>query len=127
MTANFLFDINPVQNLVRITMSGFFAADDIVGFAAAQREAYQQLRCPPNQHVTLVDMRAMQIQSQSSVVHFQKLMSDPAVASRRIAFVVARSLARMQIKRATTGLQAALFMTHEEAEQWLTQEQPSEV
>ncbi|HEU0045775.1 hypothetical protein [Sphingomonas sp.] len=119
MSAYYSFDIDPIQSLVRITMGGFFTPGDIEEFASAQGAAYAQLKCPPNQHVTLVDMRAMQIQPQVSVAGFQARMNDPAVASRRIAFVVSKSLARMQIKRATQGMQARLFECDAHAEAWL--------
>lgn len=125
MSAHYHFAIDPRQDLVRITMGGFFSEADIAAFARDQKRAYLELRCAANQHVTLVDMRAMQIQSQASVPQFQALMADPAMASRRIAFVVARSLARMQVKRATEGLPAALFMSAEEAEQWLMEGRPA--
>lgn len=119
MSAQFFFDVNTRQSLVRITMSGFFDGGDIARFIAAQNDAYRQLQCPANQHVTLVDIRDMQIQSQDSVLEFQKRLADPQVAARRIAFVVSRSLARMQIQRAAAGRPAALFTSEEEAIAWL--------
>ncbi|MBB5717011.1 hypothetical protein FHS94_003885 [Sphingomonas aerophila] len=119
MSATFAFAVDPVRSFVRISMSGFFTEADILRFSHAQEEAYLALRCAPNQHVTMVDMRAMHIQAKESVAAFQVRLSDPRVASRKIAFVVSKSLARMQIKRATDGLNAQLFSTEGEAEAWL--------
>ncbi|KQN80141.1 hypothetical protein ASE91_13015 [Sphingomonas sp. Leaf62] len=102
-------------------MGGFFSEADIVRFSHAQDEAYLMLKCALNQHVTMVDMRTMQIQAQECVAAFESRMKNPKVASRKIAFVVSKSLARMQIKRATHGLNAQLFLCRNEAEAWLLQ------
>lgn len=122
MPADFSFTVDADRSLVRIDMAGFFTEADIARFVEAQTIAYRQLRCGPNQHVTLVDMRGMHIQAQDSVTGFQRRLADPTVAARRIGFIVSRSLARMQIKRATTGLQAAFFESEAEALVWLLQE-----
>jgi len=62
----------------------------------------------------------MQIQSQETVTAFQQVLGDPRQASRRLAFVVARSLARLQIRRAASERQASYFTSVEEAEAWVT-------
>ena len=67
------------------------------------------LRCRQNEHLTLVDIREMDIQAQDSVVAFQRVLTDPSKTSKRLAFVVARSLARMQIKRAADSRDARYF------------------
>ncbi|MEG8041203.1 STAS/SEC14 domain-containing protein [Sphingomonas sp. LR60] len=114
------FDVEPHRDLVRITLAGFFTPDDVERFVAARDAAHRQLRCGPNAHVTLVDMRAMQIQSQETVTAFQQVLADPRHTSRRLAFVVARSLARLQIKRAASEREAAYFTAVDEAEAWVT-------
>lgn len=119
MSAEFSFHVDPARQLVRITMGGFFSKQDIQRFALAQDEAYARLTCSRNQHVTMVDIRAMQIQAQDSVAAFQMRMSNPKVAAKRIAFVVSKSLTRMQIKRATSNLNAQLFSSYGDAEAWL--------
>lgn len=121
MTPRMSFDVDPSRDLVRITLAGFFTPDDVARFVTARDAAHRQLRCGPNEHATLVDMRAMQIQSQETVTAFQQVLGDPREASRRLAFVVARSLARLQIKRAASERQAAYFTTVEEAELWVTE------
>lgn len=50
---------------------------------------------------------------------FQQVLSNPAVTSRKLAFVMTRSLARMQIKRAAASRDAAYFERVEDAERWL--------
>ncbi|WP_156348101.1 hypothetical protein [Sphingomonas sp. Leaf231] len=113
------FDVEPARDLVRITLTGFFTPDDVARFVAARDAAHAQLRCAPNAHATLVDMRAMQIQSQATVEAFQRVLGDPRMASRRLAFVVARSLARLQIKRAAAEREASFFTAIEDAEAWV--------
>ncbi len=108
---------------MRITMSGFFDPAHIHRFANARDEAHRSLRSRPNQHVTLVDIREMQIQSQDSVTAFQRLLGDPASRSRKIAFVVTRSLARMQLKRAVADRSAGYFDENiDAAERWLLED-----
>jgi hypothetical protein len=119
MSARFSFHVDPVKSLVQITMEGFFSEQDVAAFSIAQDEAYRRLRCEPNQHVTLVDMRGMRIQARDSVTAFQRRMNNPKIAARKIAFVVAKSLARMQIKRATEGLTSQLFSSDSDARAWL--------
>ncbi|KQN89780.1 hypothetical protein ASE95_16485 [Sphingomonas sp. Leaf231] len=119
MTPRMSFDVEPARDLVRITLTGFFTPDDVARFVAARDAAHAQLRCAPNAHATLVDMRAMQIQSQATVEAFQRVLGDPRMASRRLAFVVARSLARLQIKRAAAEREASFFTAIEDAEAWV--------
>ncbi|VVT13045.1 conserved hypothetical protein [Sphingomonas sp. EC-HK361] len=120
--ADFSIVVDPQQSLVRITLAGFFEADEIARFTQARNTAHRQLLSAPNQHVTLVDIRDMQIQAQDSVAAFQRVLADPASQSRRIAFVVARSLARLQAQRAAADRGAAYFADVAEAERWLLDE-----
>ncbi len=119
MNPRMSFDVDPARDLVRITLTGFFSPDDVDRFVAARDAAHRQLRCAPNAHVTIVDMRAMQIQAQETVAAFQQVLSDPRMVSRRLAFVVARSLSRLQIKRAAAERAAEYFTSLEEAECWV--------
>jgi hypothetical protein len=61
----------------------------------------------------------MKIQSQDSVESFKHVLNNPKFASRRLAIVVAQSLARMQIKRAASEREAQYFDSIEGAEAWL--------
>ncbi len=119
MNSSFSISVDAPRNLVRITLSGFFTGPEIARFAEARDEAHKLLRGNGNAHLTLVDTRDLSIQAQESVAAFGKAMADPAVVSKRIAFVVARSLARTQIKRITAHRNARYFMDAEAAERWL--------
>jgi hypothetical protein len=119
MSAEFSIDVDPAQSLVRIRMSGFFAPEDIAAFLAARREAHARLTCGPNEHLTLNDLRDMKIQAQESVELFRDLLADPAFRSRRLAFVIGRTLARTQLGRALDRRYARTFEDPWAAEAWL--------
>lgn len=119
MSADYRIEADPARDLIRIRMSGFFTADDVQDFLAARREAHAQLRCGPNQHLTLNDIREMKIQSQEMVDAFRAVLADPAHRSRRLAFVVGPTLARTQLMRATVGRDVRCFDHPSAAEAWL--------
>ncbi|MDJ0278429.1 hypothetical protein QLH51_16650 [Sphingomonas sp. 2R-10] len=119
MQASFSITNDVAHGLMRITMAGFFEPADIARFVTERDAAFRQLRTRPNEHLSLVDIRAMDIQAAESVMGFQQVLSDPRYRSRRIAFVVGRSLAAMQIRRAAKGRDTQYFDEADEAEAWL--------
>ena len=119
MTASYSFEVDPERDLVRIRMGGFFRHADIAGFLEARRLAHQQLRCAPNAHVTVNDIREMSIQSQDIVDAFQEMLAASEYRSRRLAFVVGYTLARAQAIRALESRSARWFETPGQAEAWL--------
>jgi hypothetical protein len=117
MSAAFQIKVDPTRSLVRITLSGFFSAAYINEFMAARDKAHLALRCAANEHVTLVDIRDMSIQSPEAVALFQHTLDNPAMASRRLAIVLAeKSLCRLQIRRAASNRDAQYFDSVQEAE-----------
>ena len=126
MNASFSFDVDRARDLVRIQMAGLFTPDDIAAFLEARQRAHAELRCGPNQHLTLNDVRRMKIQPQDIVASFRYMLSEPAFRSRRLAFVAAPTLARGQLLRALQSREARCFETIEEAEAWLFAEARSE-
>ena len=119
MRAEFTFEVEPDRDLVRIRMGGFFRQADIAAFVEARRVAHQQLRCAPNQHVTINDIRRMDIQSHDIVDAFQEMLAAPDYRSRKLAFVVANTLARSQAIRALERREARWFEDPIRAEAWL--------
>ena len=122
MSAEFTVDAEPMRDLIRIRMSGFFTQSDILAFLAARRDAHARLRCPANQHLTLNDLRDMKIQSQEMVDAFRAVLADPLYRSRRLAFVVGPTLARTQLMRAAIGRDVRCFDDIWTAEAWLLQD-----
>ena len=119
MSASFSFDVDPRLDLVRIKMSGFFTPEDIKTFVAERRKAHAKLGCGPNEHLTLNDLRGMKIQPRESVDMFHEMLAAPEFRSRRLAFVVAPTLAQGQLLRALAGRHARFFEDPVIAEAWL--------
>lgn len=119
MSADFTIDVEPERDLVRIRMSGFFTPEDIEAFLAARAGEHARLTCGPNQHLTLNDLREIKIQAQESVEIFRTMLADPAYRSRRLAFVIGKTLARTQLGRALDQRYARCFEDTATAEAWL--------
>lgn len=77
MTPSYSVEVDASRDLVRITLSGFFNPADVNRFVEARDDAHRQLRCGKNEHLTLVDIREMQIQSQDIVEAFATMLSKP--------------------------------------------------
>ncbi len=107
-------------NLIRLTMGGFFDGATIQQLRAELVEAVASLSCPPNDHVTLCDIRQMDIQSQERVGDFSRLVGSEDLRSRKLAFVTAKSLARLQAKRLTSREGVDFFTDIDTALAWLT-------
>ncbi len=119
MAAHFTVRAEPSRDLVRITLSGFFTRLEFDAFNEARAAEHARLTCGRNQHVTLGDLSGIKVQSQDMVSAFQSLLADPAFRSRKLAFVVHRSLARGQLMRALNGRSAKCFDNRIAAESWL--------
>ena len=117
---SFSIELDPPRDLVRIRLSGFFGVDDIARFQAELLLAHRRLGCGRRGGpLTINDISGMAIQSQDVVARWRAFLADPAHRSRRLAFVVGSTLARMQLQRTIGGRDAAVFTDTDEAEQWL--------
>ena len=125
MSGTFQIDVDVPRNLVRIAMSGFFSEADIHAFLEARAAAHKLLRCGPNRHLTLNDIRGMDIRSQEVVDSFRSILAAPEYRSRRLAFVVTGALSRLQLMRTIEGRDACVFEDCWEAEAWLLSEDGS--
>lgn len=119
MAGQFDITLSPADCLVRLTMSGFFEPAEIQQLASGMVDAVARLGCPPHEHLTMCDIRAMAIQSQDAVGHFSRLVGAEPIRSRKLAFVTAKSLARLQARRLTDRADVEFFETVEAAEAWL--------
>ncbi|AQR74912.1 hypothetical protein [Sphingomonas sp. LM7] len=121
MSATFSIEAEPERDLVRITMGGLFTPQDIQDFYKAREAAHARLTCARNEHLTINDLRGMKIQPQESVAGFQQMLGAPEYRSRRLAFVIGRTLARSQLQRALSGRGSSThcFDSVAEAEAWL--------
>lgn len=123
MPSDFSVDAEPARDLVRIRIGGFFQSDDLRRLTEAWRAALARLHCPSDKHLALVDTRAALICSQEMVGHWSALATDPAFRSRRLAFIIAPTLVRKQVQRATADVTAQSFIDETEAEAWLFSEE----
>jgi hypothetical protein len=123
MQGSYTIEIDDQRNLARMTLKGFFNPDLLRQFVEERNARYARLS--PG-HVTLADVREMQIQTQDMVDAFRRMLNDPASQSRKLAFVTASSLARMQLIRAAEARVARLFETVEGAEAWLMSDDAGE-
>lgn len=103
-------------------MAGFYTQEGIRAFVAARREAHKALRCPPNAHLTINDIRGMAAQPHTTVDAFCEMLAAPEYRSRRLAFVVGPYLARTQVLRALASRAGRCFTDPEAAEAWLLAE-----
>ncbi|MEH3045941.1 hypothetical protein [Sphingomonas adhaesiva] len=129
MEGTFHFRVDATRNLIVTTITGFFDDDVFTRYLAARAAAFRELRCGPNEHLSLSDLRGMHIQSQEIVGHFAAMLAQPTYQSKRLGLVIGSSLARMQLSRALGGRaggNAQLFLDYDEAEHWvLTGEMPA--
>jgi len=119
MSAEFSIEVDPGRDLVRIRMAGFFRPHNVADFLVARRAAHEELTCAPNAHLTINDIREMSIQAHDVVDAFREMLAAPEYRSRRLAFVVANTLARSQALRALESREARWFTDPEQAEAWL--------
>lgn len=123
MSEKFRIEIDRARGLVRITMSGFYEPEDIAAFVEARKKAHAELGLPANAHMTLNDVREMKVQSQDTVRAFQAMLTAPEYRSRKLAFVVDRNLAAMQLERTLIARDAQIFTDIPSAERYLFAEE----
>ena len=116
--ASYSIDLDLPRDLVRIRMSGFFSVEDISRFQKELKAAHALLGCR-GRPLTINDISGMAIQTQEVTARWGAFLANPAHRSRRLAFVVASTLARAQLKRAIGNRDARMFRNAAEAEEWL--------
>jgi hypothetical protein len=122
MHPRFSIDIDTPRDLVTIVMNGMLMPVDVFDFFKAREKAHAMLGCAPGQHVTLTDVRAMNIVPHETVDAFASLLTDPQSRARRLAFIVAPTHVRSQLMRALAGRDSRCFADPAEAEAWLLEE-----
>lgn len=101
-------------------LSGFFDVRMIQDLARDVGAAFRKLRCGPNEHVSLINVSECALQSQDAFAAFQELLARPEWKGRRVGFVLANPLARMQVRRLIADRpEAEMFETEEAALAWI--------
>lgn len=127
MNTGYTIETDKARGRMTLTLSGFFSEDDVALFTKERTAAQAALRCAPNQHLTLCDVSGCRLQSAAVVEAFTRIIGDPRAMSRRIAFVVGSSLARMQVRRMLVRDNAACFEDRASAEAWLHEDDTAAV
>jgi hypothetical protein len=107
MRATYAFEADPTANMMKIVMSRFFQPNEITQFSFDMAAAFEKMPKPHGMHVTLVNIRTMDIKSQEAVAGFQRLLENSWFKWRRLASVVSKTLARLQITRAVVQRDSA--------------------
>lgn len=122
-SANYSIDVDPLRDLVRVRLSGFFTTEEIDRFEAELQREHRRLGCDRRGGpLTLNDLTAMSIQSQEVLARWGEFLANPTHRSRRLALVVASALGRMQLQRIIGDRNARVFTDAVEAEKWLFSE-----
>ena len=119
MTPSVMFSVGLAQKLLRVEMAGFFTLAAVADYAEQRLSAFKRLRCGPDEHITLCDVRSCQVSSQDVLAAFAIALNDPATRARRIAFLTESRLMRQQIRRMVDGDRARCFSSEKDALAWL--------
>lgn len=120
MGASFSFHVDPEEGLVRITLSACFGPGDFLALAAERIAALGSLTCPPSAHVSLVDVRELEIRSQATIDAFETLLSAREYRPRRLALLVAQTPEMARVQRALAARPGvACFTSPYDAVAWL--------
>ncbi|KQM63719.1 hypothetical protein ASE75_11520 [Sphingomonas sp. Leaf17] len=108
------------RHIVHVQISGFWSEDMLAPFSAELKAAVDSLRLAPGQHLVLIDVSDVAIQSQPVVAAFQKLIVHGPTRARRMALYTTQMLPRMQARRiAAVREDGSVFGSRAEAEAWL--------
>ena len=120
MSGSITISADRLHCMLRMTLTGFFALDDVARYADARSAAFRELGCGPDTHATLSDIRDCKIQAQDVLAAFARVTRDPAYRARRIAFITGSSLSRRQAARLADGDRVRSFPNETAALAWLT-------
>jgi hypothetical protein len=100
-------------------LSGRFDVDAFDAFREARVAAHRDLRHDPCGHITMIDLRGFEEQTNYIADRFQVLLQDPSMRARLLAIVVDETPAAFQIRHAASQRRAHYFTSTDEAEQWI--------
>lgn len=114
------------RRLLTYVARGFLEEDEVSRLVESKDELLRSLGGDLNDHVTLADVSACQIQSQTVAVRLTAMIGDRRSLPRRMAFVTGPgSLVRMQLRRMIQGAETAqMFIDRDAAEAWLFSPEP---
>ncbi len=116
----FLITTYPEKCLTEVVFEGFLDQEEIREFGQAYHAAKASLPKGPEHHITIIDVTEFKIQSQPIADGFAAMLSNPAIRSNKLAFVLGDSPVRMQLRR-MIGDNAKLFDDMDSARAWLSE------
>lgn len=119
MKSHYSISVEPDCDLLLITLAGFFDNETIRAFDRDRRAAFALLTSEPNQHLAICNISRCNLQSQEAVAMFKKMLNDPSLFSRKLAFITGSSLAWMQARRILERDAVSCFETEAAARVWL--------
>jgi hypothetical protein len=114
----FTIKIVPEQDMLEVTLSGFFTEVDMAEFLPKLVDARNRLSPDRSKRKMLYNVSEFRLQSQEVLGQFAALISDPGSKSGRVAIYVGTAAIRMQAER-IAGDNTAVFGDAGEAREWL--------
>lgn len=118
MTGTFTIEVDRPNTMLMITAHGFWSADTVRAFLAAERSEIASLGVHPRELLILFDASHFAVQSQE-VIDMLRRPEHPLYNARRAAFVAPPGLATLQIKRGTPEGHIGVLETLPEARAYL--------
>jgi hypothetical protein len=114
---------DPASKLLELQLAGLVSPEDAAWIGEELRGVIRSLGADVGQHVTLYDISGVQVVPPATVELLKETFANPAVRmlwARRVAFVVATALARLQVQRLKEAREdIAIFDDRESAIAWL--------
>lgn len=115
----FKIEIDVPRKMLTIQLGGYWTLEELERFDAARRVALQRSGWASGDYVCLVDLRGHEVQSQEVVARAQACFTAEDIVPRRLATVIPRMLAKMQVSRVLKNQKEWYFNDVEEATAWL--------
>ena len=115
--------VDPVNTLVEARLSGFFDIAETQRVIDDVRAAVRGLGDRAGQHLSLYDVKNVEVAPGPTIELLQSAFADPAIRhlwARKVAFVTPSALGRMQLKRLREAREdIGVFASRAEALAWL--------
>jgi hypothetical protein len=120
MKAKYRFTFDPAKSILHVSLSGFFNPTDLSEYLSSRAKEREQARHLSGRLRMIVDARAAPVQSPDTAAEVQSDWED-AIRSPldKIAVIPSSALHAMQTRRTIQSEQIRVFMSVDEAEQWL--------
>ncbi|MEM7689940.1 MAG: hypothetical protein AAF291_13035 [Pseudomonadota bacterium] len=117
---NFTILIDDVRREAHYTVSGFWAAEDMVRFQSALLKKGKDLFTSGKGFNVLGDMSGLAVQDRMMAENMRSLMDESRrLGMKRQAFVITSSLLRLQFDRLIESDDTAIFSNRGDAVAWL--------